>query len=478
MAQITGTTYVEVEPDDHLGSLRSKLERAEGERIVVFVPRHVALLRNPVSLQLLRRIAASSGRHVLFQVQDAATRTLAREIGLPLVERRDGRMPSTAARGARAPAVPLRRIVTIGLVLLGVFVAGSLISASATVTLQPVTQMVSDSVVVTAAVGLSAVSPLEARVPGRLLETEMEVSERLTTTGTRKEPDATARGSIAFVSRVAESIVVSQGTRVATATGLQFQTMAPALLPPTSGARAVVAIESVTPGEVGNVAALSIDRTLDQSLAPKVAVLQEEATKGGTDKEVRLVGNEDLTRLRQQAQTRLRETAEQALKRLARSNESYYGESQRTVTVSESFDRQVGEVAPDIGLRLVAKTQAVAFQGSQVNAMIRERIEQDGQFKLVQDGLKTTPLEFSGRGDEWAAFRVAYSAELSPGLDIAAARSAVAGRQPAEARAYFKARLDLAKEPEITMSPPWLGTLPLIPARIEVRFASVAARPS
>jgi hypothetical protein len=31
MPQPTDTAYIEVEPDDHLGSLRSKLEQADGE---------------------------------------------------------------------------------------------------------------------------------------------------------------------------------------------------------------------------------------------------------------------------------------------------------------------------------------------------------------------------------------------------------------------------------------------------------------
>jgi hypothetical protein len=71
-----------------------------------------------------------------------------------------------------------------------------------------------------------------------------------------------------------------------------------------------------------------------------------------------------------------------------------------------------------------------------------------------------------------------YTAELSPGLDVNAARSAVAGRSPEEARTYFSQRLDLASEPKISISPPWLSTLPLIPARISVRFASTEVRTS
>jgi hypothetical protein len=230
---------------------------------------------------------------VFFQVQDGSTRTLAREIGLPLIQGRDGQAPlryttrrSTAGGGSR-------RSLYIAGALLVIFIAGSLLGASATVTLQQVTQTTSDTLIVTAVVGLSAPSALDGRVPGRLLETEMEANERLPASGERKDPDAIARGSVTFVSRVAENIVVPQGSRVATATGLQFQTMAPATILPPAGSRAAVIVEALTPGTISNVPALNIDRLLDQNLALKVAVVQEQAMTGGTDKEVRLVSNDD-----------------------------------------------------------------------------------------------------------------------------------------------------------------------------------------
>lgn len=586
-----GPMYIEVEPTDHLASVRGKLDQVQGETIVLVASKRASWLRNPVLLRALQRIVARQGRPVYLLAEDRKVRALAREAGLRLVDRaalarRDSRTPAASAGrsslvlmgrglaraaqagfalawwaashlwalsvlawrsqwaqrarqrlqaaagalagqllttrpgavlaaklhafaahpsvraayrvvggaatgGARAlasagvaglrqlprlaryaPGIAVAAAVIVGAVAL--WIAALLLFASASVTMVLPTEGHTEVLDVTAVAGLPEVRPAEGRVPGRLVETTVEITERTATTGRRSEPDRPAQGRVTFVSRVPEAIVIPPGVRVATATGIEFRTTTAAALPPLPGSMVNVNVVAVQPGAAGNVPPTSIDRVLDPVLETKVAVLQEEATRDGSDRELRLVTAADQERVRQQAQARLNETAREAVMALRRPSESLYAEAVRVTLLEERFDRQVNDEAPELSVRMRARASAVAFEGARVNAMAIQRLEAERRASVIREEFSTRPLEMTDSGEDWVSFRLQTEALLAPRIEEERVREVLAGKQLDEAVSYLTDQFPLLEPARISLQPALTGRLPLVPQRIQVHLISRA----
>ena len=469
-------TAVYLDPEDTIASIRGKLEIAQGSAVIIVARRGVALLRNPIVLKYLRSYVDQAGREVLVVTRDHVTSSLAREAGLRVFSSL-GKLDQIISQEAR----PSRRRAK------GVILAGSLlglaglISASAffllpsaTIILKPTSWVVSDRLSVTASMKAEATEQASTQIPARMVESLVEAVDRTEATGKKSEPDKPATGRVTFLNRSGERIVVPQGTRVGTITGVQFATKSEVVLPAIIQSTVQVDVEATEPGTLGNVVKLTINQVYGD-LALKLGVLNEEPMVGGSDKEIKYVTVEDQERLRRKAIETARQEGLIQFNDAKKSSEHIYSETVRASLVEEHFEQSVDQISDWLEIRARVSIMGLAFDLRDITAQVSKQLaseEEDGT-ELVSDSLKVELLDAYEWGDDWVSFHLFAQGKVVPMLDPAAIKRSLAGMTPKEAEDYLAEVFQLAEWPEVSLQPSWAKTLPRLSWRVNVQVVPV-----
>jgi hypothetical protein len=475
--QRRNTTAVYLDPDDRIGSIRSKLEKAQGDAVVVVARRGVSLLRNPLVLKYLRSYYDHAGKEVLVVTRDRVAAALAREAGFRVFSSL-GKIDRSASEGAQPSWIGAKGIVLAGslLGLVGLIsVSAFFLIPSATIILKPTSWVVSDTLSVTANMKAEAADYVSGHIPARTVESLVEAVDRTDATGKKYEPEKPASGRITFLNRSGERIVVPKGTRVGTITGVQFATKSEVVLPPIVQSTVQVEVEATGSGTLGNVVKLTINQVWGD-LALKLSVLNEEPTSGGSDKEVKFVTVEDQDRLRKKMIEMARKEGLIQFSDAKKSLEHIYSETVRASLVEERFEQSVDQVSEWLEMRARASVTGLAFDLRDVNARVSRQLagEERGDAELIGDSLKVELLDAYDWGDDWVSFHLFAQGKVTPVLDAPAIKRELAGMTREEAENYLAESLQLAEWPEVRLEPGWVKTLPRFSWRVNVQIVPVS----
>ncbi|HUW95760.1 MAG TPA: baseplate J/gp47 family protein, partial [Anaerolineae bacterium] len=327
---------VYLNPDDTFAVIRERLRAAQGDRIVLVVPKECPGLDSLVDLKLLARQIAALDKEVALVSTRRELRELARSLGFrtfsstawarrtkwPL--RKKGLQPAartsmtreSLARSIPTPvasgAVGVGGMVVLAAAFVGMLAFMGLLVVvfvpTAKVTLLPVVYPVSTTLTVVASPDLEAIDFVNVRVPARRAELEVVGSDEIATTALRDEPDARATGEVVLTNRRSEATTVMSDTVVTTSGGttVRFRTTEEVTLPPGVGGRARAPIEAIEPGPTGNVAAYSINR-VEGAMDRQVNVINVAPTEGGGMSQVAYVTAADKDQLRESSLHKLKE---------------------------------------------------------------------------------------------------------------------------------------------------------------------------
>lgn len=477
-------TVIRLDPQDALPTIHSRLELGEDESVILVVPRESRALNGPLPLKRLRRLAQREGKKVSVVSPDSSLRAAARREGLPafssLREWQRQEQATALQNTVSAPEPPSTRTPSLwmGTVWLGLFTAvalpllgGLFFLPSASVILRPTTQTLSDTVTITATTRISGLDQASLQVPARPVEVQLEASGRAAVSETRPEPQGTAKGTVTFINRTLEVAVIPQGTRVGTATGIEFVTSQEVVLLPGVGTQAQAPIVARQSGSSGNAEALAIHRVLEGNLALKVSVVNESPTQGGSDQLVPLQAEGDKERLREQVLQKAKETAWEQLLRLKRPEESLFQESLLLKIIEEGFDSYPSPTSPEQGLRLKLSVRGLAVDENAVNRLMAAYLEanQKRSLRVTPGTLRTEALKVEGWGEDQVVFRLFAQAAMTPVLDEAQIKAAVAGKSAQEAATYLAERLELTEWPHVRLYPAWARRVAFLPWRVTVR---------
>lgn len=200
---------IEVDHGDDLTSVRSKLESTSVPRIVLVIPPGVKALSEGIEFRVLRRLQRQLGAELIIVSKDFSRRALARENGfrtafgsLKAYYRgySGSRQPDDVTftdPDEFTPAFSVTRWgLIVGALLAGVLGAIALIGMpTATVTIYPDTQLLARDVDVLVEMGGPRIDVPSQRLAGRLVETRVQVEDRI---GVGEAQAAPGSGQTAF----------------------------------------------------------------------------------------------------------------------------------------------------------------------------------------------------------------------------------------------------------------------------------------
>jgi hypothetical protein len=522
MAQI-----LEVTPEATLSAVRRQLSQWRRERVALLLPEGWRELDNSARMRLLQRQAQIQQCHLGLITRDATIHAAADQVGVPVFVH-----PEDALRGQwrMSPMLPLihprrpdlalpdpprwrreritaqeslpsqyrarqtriraeesyRRPLPNWLRLLGNLLMGGLIATvlllfvvyvipAATITLVPGRESLNVTVQLVAN-PLLDVPDLEInQLPARTVETNLDASGTIRTTGTRQKSTELAVGRVTFTNLGTSPVRVPAGTVVSTGTGtaVNFRTTTDADLPAGRGERADAAIEALEPGIQGNIRANTIN-TVNGGLRVRVSVTNQGGTSGGGSQLVPIATQADRDTLLAQMEAQTAAQAYEKLQGLLAPGEWLSPESIQLLTLSTpAFSAFNDEEAEELSLTLRQLARGVAVD----EAILREALLQTAQdaipaqAKLVASSVtaqRMPGVTFLGGAVQ---FTMTVGAEYVIPIDPAEVRSAIAGLTPAEAITLVQQRWPMAHAPEIYRDPEWFATLPAIGNRIQVRVA-------
>ena len=366
----------------------------------------------------------------------------------------------------------LSYILFIGLIALAIFGATLYLLPQATVSLTPARTQIISSIEITARTGIDEPDYFNKLAPARVVQARVEGFGTTPATGQEDAPVGKATGVVTLINRTSREITVPEGTILRTTFGenVRFRTLYEVKVPPGVGQKAEVQVEAVEPGLEGNVPAFTINE-IEGSLNISLRVSNPFRTGGGTVETVPTVTQADKDRLLNELLAQLQQQAYAKLAENLRQGETIPPETVQTYVLATTYDRFAGEPADELGLQLqlLARGLAVDMAGARdlAERSLRESAPDDKY--LLEETIRTGEPHYTLFGDEFVNFSLTASGEVLEPISAGDVRAVLTGAPADQAQALLEENFDLAKPPEIELTPPWMDRLPTLPFRIIVR---------
>lgn len=484
-------TTLSLDPDDRIGSIRSRLEATNDRVVTLVVPPGNRALQNPVNLRLLRRHLDRLAIRAILLTRDETTRRLAQAEGLRVrlggmseasttghIQEGSQRWPLPAVLGHLSPSASIlgtgRVLGLVGaIVVLGVLLTWVMVFLpSATITVELATRPVEEALLIKASSLSSRPDAAHLQVPAKVMDVDFQASAQAPTEGVREGTTESARGEVTLVNSSPIAVEVPSGTRVGTVSGVVFRTVGSASVPQDQPSGVPVAVVAAKPGAEGNVPAGSVTQMLDPLLSRWLVVSNGQPMTGGAASKVKIVAEEDRQRLKERVLAQATEQVKRKVEEMREPELSFFQDSIRWRTVKEELTPEIGQEATEASLAMQGTAHIVGFLGRDVNDVLRQHFEQkEPGFSFVQGSLETRVLERVRSDSDVVEFHVQASAVLRERLDEGQMKALVQGKTPREAEAALAERLGLEKPPHVTTVPFWVGKVPDFTWRILIRQA-------
>jgi baseplate J-like protein len=534
-ARLEPPEIVYLEVDDEITSAAARLRRIEAERIAFVLPYGSRLATSRINFRLLAREAAGRGKRLEIVAADASARALAGSAGLVVhasvaaLERGDEGGPAageatgsvedgaaqadglaTVADGTEArvlkvpgsaekvpivgrprPPVRTRTAAIVGLVIVALLAVGGFAAysflPSATIVLTPAAETIGPlQLTVEARPDVTTPDPATLTVPATTYSFGISTAQTYTTTGV-KVTETKARGNVTFRNcDPSSAVIIPAGSKVATASGVQFETLARLSIhkasfqpPSTVNCRTgSVSIEALAAGTAGNVAADLIRQVPPGYDSSLLFVTNPQPTSGGTHDETPQVSQADIDAamlaLNAALATDLEAQIAQATGVPPGTTLLEATKTLGTPTPSVEPSTLVGKALTQFDLGLDAQGTVLGVATAAVEDVATARLTDrvgDG-WQIAEDSTKVdvgTPIVAAGV----VQFPVSATATRFRVVDREALLAQVRGLVLAEARS----RLDDYGVVEITLWPDWVTTIPSDTGRISFTVNEAAPTP-
>lgn len=490
-----------LQEDDDLAILRGRLRQVQDSRVVLVLPWNACLLSRPLDGELVRREAERLGLEVAVVSEDPDQRALVRWAGLPAFasiaqaeaaatwprperttvephrpdwweEEAPLRPPPSRilppwTRRARQGGRALVFVATILLLLASAYV----IIPQATITLTPAGETVTVIAPVSVALDAESVDITTGTIPARRIGDYFEGYIEIETTGTAAFESGQATGTVLFTNLLGQDVTVPAGTVVRTSAGsfpIRFATTEDVLV--SAFGQATAPIKALDEGAVGNVGVNQINQ-VEGIAALALRVTNPEPTSGGSVQEVRAVSQADMDRARALLTAQLMDEAYQGLQAYLEPAEFLPRQSLAIQAREIGYDRFLTERADTLGLHM-----RLLVTGLAVNQYNARTVAYAALTRRLPSGYSLVGADFEigevaeepvGTGD--FTFFVTATGYAAAEIDLQAVRESVLGKSVQGAVDRLAADLPLAEPAHIMVWPEWLGRVPLLPLRIDVR---------
>jgi hypothetical protein len=492
------TQVITLEAHDDLTSIQDKLSWAKTERILLVFPRRPQTGLRTLDLRLLQRQADGLGAQLAIVTRSETLRQAAAELGLPVFETsKDAQRlawpfaplpPKPERRTARPDLLELRRaafppepgwqgrgairLIVFSIAVLSLLALLAAFLPSASLTLQPQTQLQSLELTASAYPETTAVS-LAGSLPARSVSAVLEASQTMDVSGSIVLPDRAAAGLVRFRNLTSGLVGIPAGTVVQTVAEppVRFATTSDAVAEAGVGKTVDVPVEALEPGTDGNLSA-EVLVAFEGDLGASLAVINPSPTEGGSDRIAPVQTASDRAQLHNRLTASLKEDCPRTLSASLASGDLFFPETAAIGQVlSESWFPAEGQSGETLTLTL--KIQCQAGYASADDLQLLARLSLDATlpegFKPLSQAISFlgTPVPQTDAGGV-TRWQMQVQRLLSARLDPLAAIQLSLGRRPEEAARRLAAGLPLAEPPKIALDPSWWPWLPVVPFRIAV----------
>jgi hypothetical protein len=453
-----------LDADDDLGTIRSKLEASSAEEIYLVIPRRSSVLRTPLEFRILARIANEMSSETILVTDDSSRRRLAHQEGFRTQRSLRSLKHLMLAPGQRAPlfSVPdwlplpsLASLLTFLLLFVLPIAAVVAFYPSMQVTLVPQTTSLERTVDVTVDPDARTADTASGTLPATTLSEQVQVSESVLIPGDRTLGRDKARGEVVIVNQRSAPFTLPRGTTVRVDGGPKFVVDQERPLPPRVPVR--VGVTAADAGSAGNVAAGQITQFEGNGLE-QIDVSNQRPTTGGTDRQAKVVTEEDRKNLEDKLRQAARDRGFAQIQRQA-GPEQTVPEPSVSITPAPNgftFDQEIGAESDQLTGRLTAAVTATVFQNRAFNDLVNQVLEQSAgsDARLGAPARLEVPGVLRVDGKK-VLLRVKATGVLESAIDPASITNALRGSSPQEARAYLGRISGLAEPPTIDIVPAW-----------------------
>lgn len=520
--------YVDIEDD--ITSIIDKVKAASARIVALVPPKRTGVLQSVVNLKLLQKAASSADKRVVMITNDQALTALAAGVSMPVaknlqskpevasitaldVDDEDvingeelpvgdlvGTMPgqvdgtessaeptaSTAAvpvaatAAARAPKkssgpkIPnfdkfrtkLFIISGVGALLLIFFVWAIFFAPKATVTVAANTSAV--NIDLPLALGEDAeLSAEDGTLPAVSEELRKEQSVDFEATG-KKEVGERATGTLTLSNSKGRAIQVPAGT-VFSASDQDFTSNESVTVP---GATVCPDVAAICPGEATvNITAAEIGAEYNvgpqaYSTDADVSASSDEATSGGSKREITIVSQSDVDKAREQLEAQDDDEARAQLKETFSEDAIVIDESFRARATEPKSSPAVGEEASNASLKATTIYTLVAIKRDDLRALydtyVNEQLEGNPDRKIYASGdqkARFTQFQYGDGDDGEYTARTQAVASVGPNIDTDALAESLVGKRAGEIQAQVE-DIQGVENVDVQLSPFWVTSAP------------------
>jgi len=372
----------------------------------------------------------------------------------------------------RVVAWAIRGAIVGGLAAVGLWVAYQAIPTADVVLVPGTTQLPPRTVRIVATPDSPEVDAEAGTIPAEWRQYPLAVTGAFPATGTEDRSTA-ATGKVRLVSQnTVVAVVVGEGTRVSTNSGIVFRTVAQVTLPKWDGNGPKPAVEvdirAVKRGPGSNTGAETITRIEKGYEAQQVKVTNPDPIADGARELIKQVTNEDCDSAVETLRGRLREAFTAELAAPPTGGLTLYPDSGRLgeIDLSISCPELVGTSVPGDIFEITAGTTATALE---VDTSVLEetaarhfRVTADPGMRVEAGSIEAIAAADPEVAPDAISYPVEVTARVQLAVDPAQIRREIAGRGVAEAREILARYGDAT----LTLWPEFIPTVPGDPGRI------------
>src|ERR1051326_5663704 len=451
-----------LDADDDLGTIRSKLESSSAEEIFLVIPRRSSVLRTPLEFRILARIANEMSSETVLVTDDPSRRRLANQEGFRT--RRGLRTLKHLLLGPdQSPPrfvvpdwVPLPTLASLFSIVGLVVIAGLAVFGfypQMRVTLIPQTRTVNQSVDVTIDPDAKAADATAATLPASVLSVPVDVSGSVQVPSDRTIGSDKAHGEVIVTSQRPTPSKLDKGSVVRVDGGPRFTTDQDINLAPRIPVR--VGVTAVDAGTEGNVTAGNITM-FDGDGYDQLQVTNQRPTSGGTDRQAKVVSEDDRKTLNDMLRKNARDKGFAQLQQKAGSEQTLPEMSLVVDQGNITFDQDVGAESDQLTGRLTTTVSGTVFQNLAYNDLVGKVLEQKSGagWQLGAPVKVETPGVLKVDGHK-VVLRCDASGLLQSSVDADGITRALTGSSVQDARAYLTRLNGLAEAPSVVINPAW-----------------------
>jgi hypothetical protein len=465
------TDLIVADLTDDESSIRVKLRAASGRRVGLVLPDDTDVYDTPLAIHVLARTALDEGVNLTIVSRRRQVRRWSAAEGIPCVGHASG-LPRVAG-GADFGLVGLIRLAfrflpslvasaSSWIVALGtIFSLGALtflLVPRAVITVRPATDGLASTVQLVVSVNATDPDPTKGILPGRQVYLLVEGSGTLPISRPNHPADGHAVGWLTVENRTPDVQTIPRGTDVSTYGGAHFATTSAASLPAQSGATTTIPIRAVAPGSGSNVRRGEIV-VVNGPLHWRVAAVNEEPTAGGGPAGRSIVTPWDTRDAVQQVASTAREESNRQIAEQLAPGEQPIPETTELSPIDEAFTRQLGDVAPDLGLDAHFRASAIIYNQDQLKNMAIQIWHPTirAGYALREDSVDVGPGKVTAVTSDTVTFSVPIHAIAYKIVNADRIAALARFRTAATIEADLRREYDLAAPATVFITPGWVN---------------------